>query len=160
MHTHKEEYRAEHHTAPLRSHALVAIMAVAWVLPDSSCSKSLLSLSWLLPPSAPPWLLLFHHWLLQFSPPWNLFIVLLLVIQQPPKPSPITYFHSTSTPLSSSEVPLRSSLFLCGARTHLPGGGGGGGRDLSHPRTVFIPHVLCVTYFSLMFDCVIMVRFV
>ncbi len=32
--------------------------------------------------------------------------------------------------------------------------------DLSHPRTVFFPHVLCVTYFSIMFDCVIMFRFV
>ncbi len=124
-------------------------MAVAWVLPDSSCSKSLLSLSWLLPPSAPPWLLMFHPWLLQSSPPWNLFIVLLLAIQQPPKPSPIIYFHSTSTPLSSSEVPLCSSPFLCGARSHLPGGG----RSVTPQDCFHSPCSLCDLLFPHVWLC-------
>ncbi len=54
-------------------------------------------------------------------------------------------------PKSLSVPPLFSAVQ---GRTFQEGG------DPSHPRTVFIPHVLCVTYFSLMFDCVIMFRFV
>ncbi|KAI2657574.1 Nuclear mitotic apparatus protein 1 [Labeo rohita] len=48
------------------------IMAVAWVLPGSSCSKSLLSSPWLLPPSDPLRTLLSSPWLLPpSSPPWS-----------------------------------------------------------------------------------------
>ncbi|KAL0154750.1 hypothetical protein M9458_049013, partial [Cirrhinus mrigala] len=45
------------------------IMAVAWVSPGSSCSRSLLSPPWLLPPSDPPWTLLSPPWLLPPSSP-------------------------------------------------------------------------------------------
>ncbi len=51
-------------------------------------------------------------------------------VYRPPPGHPATswifsnhLFHPTSTPLSSSEVPLRYSLFLCGARSRLLGGG-------------------------------------
>ncbi|KAI2666600.1 hypothetical protein H4Q32_010501 [Labeo rohita] len=52
-------------SAPL----LVAFMAVAWVLPGSSCSKSLLSFPTILPPSGPPWFLRIPLWLLPPSSP-------------------------------------------------------------------------------------------
>ncbi len=49
------------------------IMAVAWVPPDTACSKPLLSSPWLLPPSGLPWFLLSPPWLLPpSSPPWSL----------------------------------------------------------------------------------------
>ncbi|KAL0151228.1 hypothetical protein M9458_053419, partial [Cirrhinus mrigala] len=104
---------------PLSAPPWVVIMAMAWVPPGSSCSKSLLSPSgspwsflmshWLLPPSGPPWSILSSPWLLPpSSSPRTLFVVLLPDVHPPPKiPS----------------MPPSVVIVVYSARTHLPGGG-------------------------------------
>ncbi|KAI2661543.1 hypothetical protein H4Q32_007170 [Labeo rohita] len=89
---------------PLSASPWVIIIAVAWVPPGSSCSKSLLS------PSGLPWSLLSSPWYLPpSSPPWTLFFILLLYVRPPPEPPP--KFPS-----------MPPSVVVYGVRTCLPGG--------------------------------------
>ncbi len=92
------------------------IIAVAWVLPGSSCSGSLQSPPWLLPPS---------------SPPWSLSAGPLPGVRRPPEP-----------PLKFPPAPPLWMLLWCedapsgrGAICHAPG----------LFCCVFAPHVLPVT---------------
>ncbi len=101
-----------------------AILAVVWVPPGSSCSKSLLSFPWLLPPSDPPWLLLSPSWLLPLSDlpwlslflpwllppsshPWTLFVILLPGVCPPPEPPPVLSARFPASPSQSLPLFLR-----------------------------------------------------
>ncbi len=72
-----------------------------------------LGLTWLLLLQVPP---------VSFLAPPSIITTLDSVSRPPPEPPPITFFHPTSTPFSTSIVPLRPSL-LYDARSRLPGGG-------------------------------------
>ncbi|KAL0159361.1 hypothetical protein M9458_043086, partial [Cirrhinus mrigala] len=98
---------------PLLAPPWVVIIAVAWVPPGPSCSKSLLSSPWLLPPSGPPWSLLSSPCILpSSSPPRTLCVVLLLDVRPPSKPPP-----------KIPPMPPPLVFVVQGTRTRLPGGG-------------------------------------
>ncbi|KAL0181207.1 hypothetical protein M9458_023613, partial [Cirrhinus mrigala] len=74
-----------------------AIMAVAWVPPGSSCSKSLLSSPWLITPLSPPWTL-FVVLLPGVCPPLEPPLVLSACLPASPLRSPVTIPHPLLCP--------------------------------------------------------------